>query len=244
MSERFFVATPITGDQALLAGSEAHHLIHVMRATPGTAVMLFDGSGCEFSAEVRRIGRSEVELAVLQRLEINRELPVPVVLGVALPKGDRQKWLVEKAVELGVARIVPLRTSRGVAQPVQQALERLARSVIEASKQCGRNRLLELVEAQSWHEFVAANLDAQCRVVAHPVVRRGTKADTTFPTLPAAGHGMVALAIGPEGGLSPEEVDLAMASGWQLVDLGARILRTETAAIALAAWAIQRIADR
>ena len=244
MSERFFVATPIAGDRALLTGGEAHHLIHVMRAAPGTAVTLFDGSGCEFSAEVRRIGRSEVELAVLQRLEINRELPVPVVLGVALPKGDRQKWLVEKAVELGVGRIVPLRTSRGVAQPVQQALDRLGRSVIEASKQCGRNQLLDLAEPQSWQEFMTAKLGAQCRVVAHPAVRLGTKPETTFPTLPASGHGVVALAVGPEGGLSPEEVDLALASGWQLVDLGARVLRTETAAIVLAAWAIQRIAAR
>ena len=243
MSERFFVAAPITGDRALLTEGEAHHLIHVMRAAAGTQVTLFDGSGCEFSAEVRRIGRAEVELAVLKRVEINRELPVSIVLGVALPKGDRQKWLVEKAVELGVARIVPLRTARGVAQPVQQAVERLGRTVVEASKQCGRNRLLALSEPESWEEFMTSNRGAQCRVVAHPAVRHGAKAAGTLPALPAGGRGVVALAIGPEGGLAAEEVDLALVSGWQLVDLGARTLRTETAAIVLAAWAIQRIRE-
>lgn len=244
MSERFFVATPIAGDRALLTESEAHHLIHVMRAAPGTGVTLFDGSGCEFAAEVRRIGRAEVELAVLKRVEISRELPVPVVLGVALPKGERQKWLVEKAVELGVARVVPLRTARGVAQPVQQALERLRRTVIESSKQCGRNRLLELSEPETWQEFMTAKLGAQFRVVAHPAVRHGGKTATTLPALSAKGHGAVVLAVGPEGGLAAEEVDLALASGWQFVNLGARTLRTETAAIALAAWATQRILER
>ena len=120
-----------------------------MRATPGTQVTLFDGSGDEFAAAVDRVGRSEVELAILSRESINRELPFALTLGVALPKGDRQKWLVEKAVELGVARIVPLRTQRSVAQPVEQALVRLRRAVIEASKQCGRNRLLQIDPPQT-----------------------------------------------------------------------------------------------
>ena len=87
---------------------------------------------------------------------------------MALPKGDRQKWLVEKAVELGVTRIVPLRTQRGVAQPVEQALVRLRRAVIEASKQCGRNRLLQIDEPRAWPDFVADAADTPCRLLAHP----------------------------------------------------------------------------
>src|SRR5688572_8850936 len=112
MSDRFFVETPIESERAELIGSEAHHLAHVMRAAVGAEVTLFDGSGAEFPARVIKIGRSQVELVVLERREIDRELPFPLVLGVALPKGDRQKWLVEKATELGVSRIVPLQTSR------------------------------------------------------------------------------------------------------------------------------------
>ena len=88
-----------------------------MRAEPGSRVTLLDGSGRQWAAVVRRIGRSEVELAVGAAEPVDRELAVEVTLAVALPKGDRQKWLVEKAVELGVRRLVPLATARGVAQP-------------------------------------------------------------------------------------------------------------------------------
>lgn len=241
MSERFFASAPIVANRALLTDSEAHHLVHVMRAPVGSRVTLFDGSGAEFTAKVLRIGRSDVELEVLERLEIVRELPVPIVLGVALPKGDRQKWLIEKAVELGAARVVPLRTARGVAQPVQQALVRLERSVVEASKQCGRNRLMELSQPQDWHQFVTAEYEAQWRVVAHPALGRNVESAKTLPPVELGRAGGLYFAVGPEGGLTAEEVALAVRSGWRLIDLGARILRTETAAIALAAWASRQV---
>src|SRR5436190_713470 len=144
MSDRFFVSPPIAGDRAVLAGDEARHLAAVMRVQIGDEVVLFDGSGVEFTARVTATRKQAVELAIFERREISRELPFSLTLAVALPKGERQKWLVEKATELGVTRIVPLVTERGVAQPVESALERLRRSVIEASKQCGRNRLMEI----------------------------------------------------------------------------------------------------
>jgi 16S rRNA (uracil1498-N3)-methyltransferase len=241
MSERFFVESPITGSQALLVGPEAHHLLHVMRGSRGDRVTLFDGSGAEFLAEVRKTGRTEVELDVLERHAIDRELSVPLVLGVALPKGDRQKWLVEKAVELGVTQIVPLRTARGVAQPVDQALTRLGRAVIEASKQCERNRLLELSEPQTWEEFVSQPSSSAWRLVAHPAIRHTGPVAASLPATPPSRKSAVMLAIGPEGGLTPEEIDRAVATGWHLIDLGARILRTETAAMVLTAWVVQRI---
>jgi 16S rRNA (uracil1498-N3)-methyltransferase len=241
MSERFFVETPIAGDQALLVGSEAHHLIHVMRATQGVRVVLFDGSGAEFVAEVRKLGRADVELSVLERRVVDRELGISLVLGIALPKGDRQKWLVEKAVELGVSQIVPLRTTRGVAQPVDQALTRLARSVVEASKQCGRNRLLQLSGPQTWGDFVTPHGDSSWRLLAHPAIRHTASIRSALPDKLPSHKSPIRLAVGPEGGLAPDEIEMAVASGWQLVDLGSRILRTETAAIVLAACVIHKI---
>jgi len=229
MSDRYFVDKPISIDRVTLSGPEAHHLIHVMRATPGTRVTLFDGAGDEFSAAVERVGRADVELSILARQSIDRELPFSLTLGVALPKGDRQKWLVEKAVELGVTRIVPLRTQRGVAQPVEQALVRLRRAVIEASKQCGRNRLLQIDEPRSWPDFVADAAGASCRLVAHP----GGARELRSVLVDLSGN--VCLAIGPEGGFADEEVALAVAAGWCIVDLGPRILRVETAALFLVA---------
>ena len=117
-------------------------MIHVLRAKPGLEVMLFDGSGSEFLARVEKVERSAVRLTVVERRIVDRELPKPLTLGIALPKGDRQRWLMEKATGLGVTQLTPLITERGVAQPTDDARRRLERAVIEASKQCGRNRLM------------------------------------------------------------------------------------------------------
>ncbi len=239
MSDRYFMDRPIVDSLAVLAGAEAHHLIHVMRARPGTEIVLFDGSGAEFPARVERLRRAEVELIVLGRDEIDRELPRAVTLAVALPKGDRQRWLVEKATELGVARLVPLRTTRSVAQPVQQAIGRLRRTAIEASKQCGRNRLMEIAEPRAWADFLTETAGEPFRLLAHP--KKGGQA--TFSSTASASSESASekvacpsfLAVGPEGGFTDEEVSMGTAVGWQPVDLGPRILRTETAAILLVA---------
>ncbi len=225
--------------QVTLRGSVAHHLIHVMRVKTGAHVVLFDGSGAEFSSQVGRVGRSDVELTVLQRNVIDRELPRRVALAVSLPKGDRQRWLVEKAVELGVAEVIPLATSRSVAQPVQQALDRLRRAVIEASKQCGRNRLMAIAEPVAWSDFIEATRNEPQRLLAHPpsVSPPGTRhRHDGFPE-PA---GRIVVAVGPEGGLATEEVALATEAHWRLVALGPRILRTETAALVMVALANAR----
>jgi 16S rRNA (uracil1498-N3)-methyltransferase len=229
MADRYFVETPITSDRATLEGAEAHHLIHVMRAKCGASVVLFDGSGAEFQAVVEKVGRSDLELKILDREEVDRELPFSIALGVALPKGDRQKWLVEKAVELGVAKLIPLKTERAVAQPVDQALDRLRRAVIEASKQCGRNRLMEIERPQTWDDFLEQSVGEPGRFLAHPQgFHRGSG------SLPRGERPQnVLLAIGPEGGFSAGEVERAVAAGWHTIDLGRRILRIETAAIFL-----------
>ena len=112
MSDRFFSQRPITAERVMLDGPEAHHLLHVMRIEVGQRVTLFDGRGAEFDAEIVRSGRIEVEARILDRREVDRELPFELVIGVSLPKGDRQKWLVEKLTELGAAELVPLETER------------------------------------------------------------------------------------------------------------------------------------
>jgi 16S rRNA (uracil1498-N3)-methyltransferase len=229
MSERFFVETPIRGDRATLTGPEAHHLLHVMRAGPGDRVVLFDGSGAEFSAVVEALGRDRVELHVVGREEVDRESSRQIVLGVALPKGQRQKYLVEKAVELGVQCLRPLRTERAVAQPDAGALDRLRRTVIEASKQCGRNRMMEIAVPQAWPDFVEATRHETHRLLAH--LAPGESPVDSYESLGAK----IILAVGPEGGWTDDEAALAVSAGWHTISLGRRILRVETAALALAA---------
>ena len=235
MSDRFFSTVPITDDVAALSGPEAHHLARVMRAQVGELVTLFDDSGQEFSARIRSIGKRDIELEVLERRAVNRESLVNLTLAVALPKGERQRWLIEKAVELGVAELVPLETERGVAQPSEGALDRLRRGVIEASKQCGRNRLMKIGSAQSCRAFFAAPSGNGLRFLAHP---GGAALRSAWPGAVDFSGATVLAAVGPEGGFTDEEIGIAVAGGWTLVDLGPRILRVETAAIALAAWAI------
>jgi 16S rRNA (uracil1498-N3)-methyltransferase len=235
MSDRFFSSDSIAGPQVVLRGPEAHHLLHVMRAQVGQRVVLFDGRGSEFEAEITACHRSEVELHVIGRRESDRELPFELVVGVSLPKGDRQKWLVEKLTELGVTTLVPLATERGIAQPTAGALDRLRRGVVEAAKQCGRNRLMQVAVGQEWNDWAVAgsyssgiSATHHRRLLAHPGGKHLSELELGAP-LPTC------VAIGPEGGFTVSEVHAALAAGWQPVDLGRRILRVETAAVALVA---------
>jgi 16S rRNA (uracil1498-N3)-methyltransferase len=230
MSYRFYSDEPIRFAEAgettaQLSDSEAHHFLHVMRGGVGDRVTLFDGSGCEFEAEVIETTRRDVTLAVLSQVEIDREPAVSLTLGVALPKGDRQKVLVEMLTQLGVARLVPLATEHSVAAPKGSGLDKLRRGVVEASKQCGRNRLMAIDEPMGLEEFLSTT-QADVRLIAHPT---GDDAATG----PSAKT--IAIAIGPEGGFAAAEVAGAAAAGWGVVSFGKSILRIETAAIAAAA---------
>jgi 16S rRNA (uracil1498-N3)-methyltransferase len=235
MTQRYFVEQPIAGPQATLLAAEAHHLAHVMRAKPGMQVTLFDGRGGEYLAEVTRVERAAIQLSVLSHQPIERELSAPVIVGASLPKGDRQRWLVEKLVELGVQTFVPLATAHAVAQPTDNARERLERAVIEASKQCGRNRLMRIEVPQAWRAFVTAASVEACRLIAHPGVAQ-TLGDLLRAGTPPPIAGF-AVAVGPEGGLTDEEVAIACEAGWAPVSLGPCILRVETAATLMASAA-------
>lgn len=230
MSRRFFVSTPVTDNRVQLEASERQHLVQALRGQEGDHVTLFDGSGAEYTARVVRISRSHVDLEVLARHDVDRELGNPITLGVALPKGDRQRWLVEKAAELGVTRLVPLITERGVAQPVPKAIARLSRYVIEAAKQCGRNRLMEIGSPIAVIDYFDQAPADTLRIVAHPSDSAVAIASLARP----AGKTPLYLAVGPEGGFTDDEV--ATATAWHAVSLGRRILRVETAALSLAAY--------
>ena len=241
MSTRFYVTSPIQSDNATLAGAQAHHLLHVLRAKVGSEVVLFDGSGAEFTARVRKTTRREVQLEVLSRSDANRELGCRVVMGVALPKGDRQSWLVEKAVELGVERSVPLQSARSVARPTPSVLARLRRTVIESSKQCGRNRLMEVASPEQVGDYFASAPQAALRWMAHPGCALPADVSGARDGRPATDA--VYLAVGPEGGFSETECAAAVTAGWHPIWLGPRILRVETAAVALAALIALRELD-
>lgn len=196
-------------------------------------IRVFDGRGTEWQASIQTLARDSVTI-VLEAPLVTESVPHGnLTLAVALPKGERQKWLVEKLTELGTARLVPLVTERGVAEATDAARERLKRGVIEACKQCGRNTLMEIA-APATLEALAARHPTSLQLLAHP---GGVPLREQPIAMPGQGFQEIVAAIGPEGGFTPEEVEHAAATGFQPISLGSPILRIETAAIALAAWA-------
>jgi 16S rRNA (uracil1498-N3)-methyltransferase len=216
MSKRFFVNELLSEKPVRIEGAEARHMVRVLRIDVGQVVTLFDGEGFEAAAEVTGIKNGAVDLEILELCAISTELPFELVLAAAVPKGDRFGWLIEKATELGVRRFVPLITSRSVVIPGEGKLDKMRRTIVEASKQCRRTRLMELSAPLEWPDFVAHELSAASAWVAHP---SGTPGEFTSELAP----GPIVAAVG------------AAQAGASLISLGPRVLRIETAALALAA---------
>lgn len=229
MADRFYCPDPPAAGRLTLVGDEARHLARVRRLGAGAVVEVFDGRGpTARRAEVRVVATDRVELEILGEPVAGREPPFPLVLYAAVPKGERFDWLVEKAVEVGVARLVPLVAARSVVEPRPSKLERQRRTVVEASKQCGRNRLMEVVEP-----WPMARLLREERSAVRLLARPGGLVPSEWPPV-EPGEG-AALAIGPEGGFTDEEADAARDAGWVAASLGPTILRVETAAVVGAA---------
>ena len=231
MSHRFFLSQTPTEDTARLEGDEARHLARVMRAKTGDTVELFDGQGTSWTATVQAIQRNHVSLHLDQKQSETISNKPNITLAVALPKGDRQKWLIEKITELGTDSLVPLTTTRSVAEPTAAAISRLQRGVIESCKQSGRNRLLEITQPQSLHNLLTTS-SASLRILACPD-------GTPMQSILLKPIDNILIAIGPEGGFTDDEIRTANASGFAQMSLCQNILRIETAAIAAAVIAGQ-----
>ena len=228
MSDRFYCPESPVAGRLTICGDEAHHLARVRRVGVGEVVDLFNGRGGLWRAEVLELARDRVALRVIEAIAPGPPMACDLTLATALPKGDRVEWLVEKATELGVARLVPLVTARTVVDPRAGKLDRLRRRVVEAAKQCGRDHLMEIGEPVAWADLVRRHATPIC-LVAHP-------GGASAPSWPRSGLDRAAiLAIGPEGGFADEEIALARSADWVPVSLGSTLLRVETAGLAGAA---------
>jgi 16S rRNA (uracil1498-N3)-methyltransferase len=225
VSARFYCPDPPIGGRVRLEGDEAQHLSRVCRLGVGDVVEIFDGRGAAFESQVIAVERDWVDLATTGTPLSERRPPFPVVLATAVSKGDRFDWLIEKATELGVDRLIPLVTERSVVEPSESKLARLRRTIIEASKQCRRNRLMVLDSPMRWTELLE-NFAESLKYIADPA---GIPAHRLAP-IPASQA--VILAVGPEGGFTPAEQSLAALAGWRQINLSVNILRIETAALA------------
>ena len=230
MPHRFFYDGPFDTDQLLLDGSEAHHLLHVLRMRTGESVLLFNGTGAEAEGVITNTSRKSAEIQVTARHAAQISAQVPLILATAVPKGDRFRWLVEKAAELGVTKLVPLLTERSSVDPGENRLKKLQQTIVSAAKQSGQIQLMELAEVQRWDEFLSAVSQTECRLLmADP---KGSRIDLFKPAKNS--EAAVVILIGPEGGFSPEEIQTALNQGAESVRLSEGILRMETAAILFA----------
>ena len=205
----------------------------VLRLQPGAVITLFNGEGGEFEARVTRMGRSEVEVEVGAHLAIEREAPRTVHLLAGITANERMDWLVEKATELGVASLTPLLAERSVLKlKGERADKKLAHwqgVAVAAAEQCGRNRVPVVHPAVTLAEWLARPAVTAQRCVLSLAPGTRSLADAAGGTEP-----LVVLS-GPEGGLSPAEEALALSSGFVPVTLGSRVLRAETAPLAVLA---------
>jgi len=229
---RFYSSQPLTVGAAVdLPESVAHHL-HVVRLQPGAALTLFDGRGGQYRASLLEVGKKRASASVDAFDAVDVELPWAVTLAQGLPEGSKMDWIVEKAVELGVAAVQPLAAQRSVVRlSGERAEKRQAhwQGVIEsASEQSGRNRLAALLPLAEFRRWIETPQEAAGqRILLSP---RGTQSLAAWAH--AQGPQPVTLLVGPEGGFSPEEEDAAIAAGALPLTMGPRVLRTETAALA------------
>ena len=224
MSERFYIDGVPSGT-FVLDGPEAHHLTTVRRFAIGDAVALFNGDGYEYPSVIESIGKREVVLRVSSAVLVNREPAIGIEIASAVPKGDRLDFLIEKLTEVGCTDFFPLTTARSIVKVDAGKADKMRRMVIEASKQCGRNRLMRIHAPLRFADYVS-----ECRAGHRRIALTAPGERSPIPDGLRCGE-CVAVLIGPEGGWSPEEAERATASGWQSVTLGSRILRMETAAI-------------
>jgi len=228
---RFYCPAPLaTGMSLDLPPGAARH-VQVLRLQPGDGITLFNGEGGEFAATVTRMGRSDVLVSVGDHIAVEREAQRAVHLLAGITANDRMDWLVEKATELGVASITPLVAERSVLKLKGERAEKKRAHwqgvAVAAAEQCGRNRVPTVHAAVTLVEWLKQAAPGERWVLS---LSEGTR-----PLANMAGTAPVTVLSGPEGGLSPVEEAAALTAGFVPVTLGLRVLRAETAPLAVLA---------
>jgi 16S rRNA (uracil1498-N3)-methyltransferase len=228
---RFFIPKEqIHGNRGVVRDEELRHLRRVLRLATGDSITIFDDVGREHEAVIRSIGAESAEVEIVCSRDAPRESPLDLTLALALTKGDKMDFVVEKATELGLRRMVPFVSSYSVAKldPVKgdKRLARWQRIALSAAKQCGRTRIPEILPICEFSELVSRSWSDTLKLLfwekeAVRSLRQVQRGDAQS----------VLMVVGPEGGFSADEGQEAAAHGFETLSLGRRILRVETAAV-------------
>lgn len=227
MAHRYFT-TDIDGEQAHITGPDAVHLAKVLRVQKGEVLVLCNGMGVDYEAEVARATPEEVTLHILKSFPTAAEPALKAEVYIGYGKGDKMEWAIQKAVELGAVRIVPFFSKYTVvkAKNEEQKNLRYARIAHEAAKQSGRGVLPQVAMPLGFEQMLAEAAKAEAPLFCYE------EGGETLRTALLPPPKTVAIITGPEGGFAPEEAELAKQAGCKLVGLGPRILRCETAPVA------------
>lgn len=230
---RFYCPPPLPlGGSFDLPPDAAHHAARVLRLRGGNRVEIFDGLGNECHGVIAELGGKRVVVGEITAVNADRESPLPVMLAQALSSSEKMDWVIQKATELGVTEIQPLDTERSVArlsaERAAKRLEHWRQVAISACEQCGRNVLPEIhapLDIMAWLQQGLAQQPPAAKFILLP---QGAASLHSQPKP----QGKVVLLIGAEGGFTQAESDSALRCGFTPIRLGARVLRTETAAVA------------
>jgi len=227
---RIYITSVLATDSEIsIEGSAASHIGRVLRLKTGDEITLFNGEGGEYSATLTTIERQTVRALVGEFNPRECESPLPITLAQGVSRGERMDYTLQKSVELGINRIIPLTTERcGVKFDAKRAEKRRQHwqgIIISACEQCGRNRIPELLPVTSLSHWLGQQHNEALQLVLH---HRATQSLRQL----APSSEPISLLIGPEGGLSDNEIENAVQCGFQGIQFGPRVLRTETASVA------------
>lgn len=247
MTRRFYAdAASLTGDRIEIDGALAHRLATVLRMHAGDEVILFDGSGEDIRVRLDGVSDRRVGAGVIERAAGPREPRVRLHLYQSITKGDRFEWLLEKSTEIGVARVVPLVAARSVVKTPAggNRADRWRRIAVEAAEQCGRSAVPEIGPPQPFDDA----LRGAPGILLLPYEEAGDAAPSIHDVLNRRIDDVFALAevsvfIGPEGGYDGAEIERADEAGAELVTLGDRVLRSETAGLVAATLVMHAVGE-
>jgi len=230
---RFFIeGEPLKPGERLVTGKRAHHMTRVLRLGVGEPVVLFDGRGSEFPAEILEVGRQLVRFKVNAGKRVDRESALSLMLALGLPRPGIMDLVVQKVTELGVNEIVPVRTERAqswlAGEKDLTRIKRWGRIAQEAARQSGRNMVPRIWPLTDFRQLLQQTVDTELKLFCWEEEEK----ENLRQVLEGKGRARQAcVLIGPEGGFSSKEAEEAASAGFQSISLGRRILRTETAAI-------------
>ena len=231
---RFFVPRKnLRENRGFMDGQELAHLKTVLRLVPGDRITVFDDAGWEHDAVIRKLSADQGEIEILRSYEPGRESPLQITLAVGLTKGDKMDFVVEKATELGAQTIVPFTSAFAVpkldARKIAIRTARWEKIALSAAKQCGRTRVPVIRPLCEFQELVSEERPGTLKLLLWEKEQHQSLNEAREKSIETTS---VLIALGPEGGFTVQEAELAKANGFERVHMGRRILRAETAALA------------